>query len=217
GKRAPRVVSLGLAFVIIIGAMWWAYRHTQLTHPTPEFLNTADQLSFYSHWETRLPKYRDIFVDASIKHGLEWPLLSAIGYQESRWQPEAVSPTGVRGLMMLTQSTAKELGVVDRTEPEDSIQGGARYLKYLLSRAPQELDDDGKLWFAVSAYNGGINRLLTAYRQWTSIEGIAPDWYSFEKDMLGAADKSALKVSMLYTRRVRDFYKIAAAFAARGD
>ena len=215
--RWPKAVSIPLALIIVVLSLWLLYQRTQFTHPRPEVLSTADQLSFYSHWETRLPKYRDIFIDASLKNGLDWPLLSAIGYQESKWRADAVSPTGVRGLMMLTRPTARELGVVDRTDPTQSIYGGAQYFKYLLSRAPQTLDDDGKRWFAVSAYNGGINRVSTAFRQWTAIDGIVPDWYAFEKDMLGAADNSALKVSMLYTQRVRDFYKIAAAFSSAGD
>ena len=211
--RWPKRVSIPVTLAVIFASLWLIYQRTQLSHPASEVLSTADQLSFYSHWETRLPEYRDVFIDASAKNGIDWPLLSAIGYQESKWQADAVSPTGVRGLMMLTKPTAKELGVADRTDPVQSIYGGAQYLKYLLSRAPHGLDDDGKRWFAVSAYNGGINRVSTAYRQWTAIEGIDPDWYAFEKDMLGAADKSALKVSMIYTQRVRDFYKIAAAFS----
>ena len=210
GKNFTRtVIVLGLILV----AAWVVYQRTKLVIPPLEVLNTTEQLSFYSHWETRLPRYRELFIDAATQHDLDWPLLVAVGYQESKWREDAISPTGVRGLMMLTQSTAKELGVADRTKPDQSIYGGAQYLRYLLSRAPNELDDEGKRWFAVSAYNGGINRVKTAFRQWSSIEGITPNWFDFERDMLGASENSALRVSMLYTQRVRDFYKMANSFA----
>ncbi|MEM7467829.1 MAG: transglycosylase SLT domain-containing protein [Pseudomonadota bacterium] len=211
--RKPRSIALCgiLLFVVVVGA--YLYRELRLNIPRLESINAADRLSFYSHWETRFPQYRNLFIEASGEHDLEWPLLSAVGYQESKWVADAVSPTGVRGLMMLTQATANELGVRDRTEPAESINGGARYLKYLTLRAPKDLDQDGRRWFAVSAYNGGIGRLTTAYRQWVAIQGSEPDWYAFEKDMLGAAENSALQVSMKYTRRVRDFYKIAGSLA----
>ena len=205
-----------LVMFALIAAVWFIHRQAQIAVPDLEVVNRAEQLSFYSHWETRLPKYKKLFVEAADKHGIDWPLLTAIGYQESKWRENAVSPTGVRGLMMLTRATAKELGVEDRTKPEESIFGGAQYLEYLLSRAPDQLDEEGKLWFAVSAYNGGINRVRTAFRQWSSIEGITPDWFAFERDMLGAEERSALRISMLYTRHVRDYYRIASSIVANG-
>ena len=213
----PKKLTRTFIVVCLLGiAVWFVYRQTQLALPELETINTAEQLSFYSHWETRLPRYKDWFVDASEQYGIDWPLLIAVGYQESKWRPDAVSPTGVRGLMMLTRSTAKELGVQDRTQADQSIYGGAQYLRYLLANAPAELDEEGRLWFAVSAYNGGIHRVKKAFRQWSSIAGITPDWFAFERDMLGAEDKSALKISMLYTRRVRDYYKMAKSIV-RGD
>ena len=206
-----------ILMVCVLVAAWSFYRKVQLSPPSLEVITAADQLSFYSHWETRLPEFRTDFIQAAAEHGLEWPLLSAIGYQESKWRADAVSPTGVRGLMMLTRSTAKELGVEDRTAPDQSIRGGAQYLKYLLARAPQELSEDEKLWFAVSSYNGGFRRVRTAFRQWSSIKGIEPSWHAFEQDMLGADDRTALKVSMLYTQRVRDFYNIAESLVRGGE
>ena len=62
---------------------------------------------------------------------MEWQLLAAIAYQESHWDPQATSPSGVRGLMMLTQSTANEIGVTDRLDPLQSLRDGSRYLKKL--------------------------------------------------------------------------------------
>ena len=216
-RISAKKLLASVLIVCVLAVSWFLYRKIQLSPPTLEVVSAADQLSFYSHWETRLPEFRADFIQAAAEHGLEWPLLSAIGYQESKWRADAVSPTGVRGLMMLTRSTAKELGVEDRTAPEQSIRGGAQYLKYLLARAPKELSEEEKLWFAVSSYNGGFRRVRTAFRQWASIEGIVPSWRAFEQDMLGADDRTALKVSMLYTQRVRDFYKIAGSLVKGGE
>ena len=56
--------------------------------------------------QDRLPRYRDWFKDAAQRYGVDWRVIAAIGYQESHWDPAAISPTGVRGIMMLTTDTA---------------------------------------------------------------------------------------------------------------
>ncbi len=117
---------------------------------------------FLNDYLNIFPKYEFHFFQASKKFGLDWKLLASIGYQESRWDDKAVSYTGVRGLMMLTNDTAKELGVLNRTDPKQSIYGGAEYLKKLLKRLPNNLDDDEKIWFAVAAYNIGMGHVLDA-------------------------------------------------------
>src|SRR5581483_4435961 len=76
----------------------------------------------------RLPHYRAWFEQAAAKYGLDWRLLAAIGFQESRWDPQASSPNGAIGVMMLTANTAQAMGIRDRTSPRESIFAGARYL-----------------------------------------------------------------------------------------
>ncbi len=76
-----------------------------------------------------LPDYRKVFFEAQESTGVEWRLLAAIAYQESQWEPLATSETGVRGLMQLTEETARHLGVVDRLDPRASALGAARYLR----------------------------------------------------------------------------------------
>ena len=83
--------------------------------------------NFIRHYESRLPRYRGMFEEAGAASGVDWRLLAAMGYQESHWRANAVSPTGVRGIMMLTQATADYLGIDDREDPGNSISGGARY------------------------------------------------------------------------------------------
>lgn len=113
---------------------------------------------------TRLPVYRKHFKAVAREYGLDWRLLAAIGYQESRWDPEAVSPTGVRGLMMLTEDTAARVGVDDRTDAVQSIRGGARYLADILSRLPEDVVEPDRTAFALATYNIGLGHLLDARR-----------------------------------------------------
>ena len=117
---------------------------------------------FLNDYINIFPKYEFHFFQASKKFGLDWKLLASIGYQESRWDDKAISYTGVRGLMMLTNDTAKELGVLDRIDPKQSIYGGAEYLNKLLKRLPDGLADDERIWFAVAAYNIGMGHVLDA-------------------------------------------------------
>jgi membrane-bound lytic murein transglycosylase F len=96
------------------------------------------------------------------EYRLEWQLLAAIAYQESHWDPLATSPTGVRGLMMLTQDTAEEIGVSDRLDPLQSLRGGSRYLKDLKRRLPKAIHEPDRTWFALAAYNLGLGHLEDA-------------------------------------------------------
>lgn len=85
---------------------------------TPEEpLDQVDMIHFQARMRDRLPHYLPFFQEAANRHELDWRLLAAVGYQESHWDPRATSPTGVRGVMMLTRNTARSLGVDDRLDP----------------------------------------------------------------------------------------------------
>jgi membrane-bound lytic murein transglycosylase F len=129
--------------------------------PRDNFVGTRQ---FVRDVRTRLPAWRGQFQAAGDFQDLDWRLLAAIGYQESKWDPDAVSATGVRGLMMLTEQTAQTLGIDDRTDPAQSIRGGARYMARLLKRLPKGIEQPDRLWFALAAYNIGIGHLLDARR-----------------------------------------------------
>jgi membrane-bound lytic murein transglycosylase F len=90
---------------------------------------------------------------------MDWRLLAAIGYQESHWDPDASSYTGVRGVMMLTRRTANQLGITDRLDPEQSIEGGARYFLRLHKRLPNRIVEPDRTWMALAAYNIGMGHL----------------------------------------------------------
>jgi len=114
--------------------------------------------------DARLHRWRRYFKRAGDQHNLDWRLLAATGYQESHWDKDAVSPTTVRGIMMLTEATASEVGVSNRRDPLQSINGGARYLVQLLERLPAEITEPDRTWFALAAYNIGYGHVMDARR-----------------------------------------------------
>lgn len=122
----------------------------------------VDTKRFYRHTQTRLPRYEILFQQAAETHNLPWTLLAAQGYQESQWNPKAISPTGVRGIMMLTRNTAAELGIRNRLDPANSIRGGARYLTQLKKRFPEDVQEPDRTWLALAAYNVGFGHLQDA-------------------------------------------------------
>jgi len=111
---------------------------------------------------SQLPKLKPHFIEAEIASGVDWRLLAAIGYQESHWDAKATSPTGVRGLMMLTEETAERLQIKDRLEARDSIIGGARYFALLKEQLPDRILEPDRTWLALAAYNIGIGHLEDA-------------------------------------------------------
>ena len=120
----------------------------------------VDTRTFIRASKRKLPKYKPLFM----KYGttIDWKLLAAISYQESHWDPNATSFTGVRGLMMLTQATANGMDIDDRLDPEQSILGGARYFERTLRRLPEKVPENERIWFALAAYNVGFGHLTDA-------------------------------------------------------
>ena len=139
---------------------------------------------------SRLPQYQLMYEKAGERYNLDWRLLAAVGYQESYWDPTATSPTGVRGLMMLTQETADQLGIKDRLDAGQSIDGGARYLQGLIERMPPGVTEPDRTWMALAAYNAGINHLEDA-RIITQKQGHDPNkWNDVKKYLPLLAEKA---------------------------
>ncbi len=131
----------------------------------------------------RLSQYQLQFEKAGKDYNLDWRLLAAIGYQESYWDALATSPTGVRGLMMLTEETAEQLGIADRLDAAQSIDGGARYFSSLLERMPTGITGPDRVWMALAAYNIGLSHLEDA-RILAQKKGRDPNKWSDVKDSL---------------------------------
>jgi len=122
----------------------------------------VDMAKFKRRIKLLLPRYQDEFEAAADKYNLDWTLLAAQAYQESHWKPGARSPTGVRGIMMLTLDTAKELGVASRLNPQQSIFAGAEYYHSLYQRIPENVVNPDRHWLALAAYNIGLGHLRDA-------------------------------------------------------
>lgn len=141
--------------------------------------NYVDTREFIKSAQSVLPKFRPWFESYSVN--MDWRLLAAMSYQESHWDPKAKSPTGVRGMMMLTLATARDLGIKSRLDPEQSIKGGAIYIANLLSRIPARIPFPDRLWFALASYNVGLGHLEDARKLTQRKGGNADLWVDVKK------------------------------------
>lgn len=122
----------------------------------------------------RLPVLRSWFEEAANTSGLDWRLLAAVGYQESKWDSTARSGDGAAGIMMLTADTAQSMGVQDRNDPRQNILGGAAYLAQVVEMIPERVPEPDRTWMALAAYNVGYGHLEDA-RILTQSHGKSPD------------------------------------------
>ena len=158
-------------------------------------ISRVDLTYLLKRMETRLPKYIDLMVEAGQTYGLDWRLIAAIAYQESLWSKDAVSPTGVRGLMMLTRATASSLGLSNRADPKQSIFGGTRYFLFLRDQIPTRIPEPDRSWFALAAYNVGFAH-VEAIRVYTQGQGGNPDkWKDVSSNLPLLEDPSWYKNS----------------------
>lgn len=143
----------------------------------------VDVARFVRRITERLPPFQGFFEAAAATTPFDWRVLAAQAYQESHWDPNATSPTGVRGLMMLTLPTAEEVGVSDRLDPRQSVEGGAIYLAKMYERLPESIVGDDRLWMALAAYNVGMGHIYDA-RALAEQRGMNPDSWADIADTL---------------------------------
>jgi membrane-bound lytic murein transglycosylase F len=136
---------------------------------------------FYEHTQTRLPTWEALFKSYAHEYHIPWALLAAVAYQESKWDEQAVSYTGVRGLMQITTSTAKHLGIDDREDPVQSIQGGAYYLRYLYDKTPAYLSNYERWTLALAGYNMGWAHVRDARKLALKLHVNPFRWKQFKK------------------------------------
>ncbi|MCS2610917.1 membrane-bound lytic murein transglycosylase MltF [Halomonas dongshanensis] len=183
-----------------------------------DYLEYVGTRTFLTHLDERLPRFTDYFKQAARDTGFDWKLLAAVGYQESHWDPGAVSPTGVRGLMMLTHPTASEMGIENRRDPAQSIDGGARYLRSLKDRLPDSISGDDRLYMAMAAYNVGLGHLYDARRiaelrgtdpnRWENVRDALPllqqrEWHSRTRHGYARGGEP-----VIYVRNIRRYYEM---------
>lgn len=183
-----------------------------------EEFDYVDTRKFTQRIKTILPKYRPYFERAAKKYELDWLMLAAQSYQESHWRASAKSPTGVRGIMMLTQETAKELGIKSRMDPQQSIFGGAHYYKHLYERIPEQVSNPDRHWFTLAAYNVGMGHLYDA-RILAQRMGKNPDRWTDLMTVFPLLSKKKVYTTLKhgyargsepvrYVQRIRDYHDI---------
>lgn len=165
----------------------------------------VDTRSFLRAVDTLLPDLQPLFEKYATD--IDWKMLAAISYQESHWDPQATSPTGVRGLMMLTRNTAQSVGLTDRLDPEQSISGGARYLSDMMKKVPETVPEEERIWFALAAYNMGYAHMLDA-RALTAKQKGNPDSWADVKQRL-----SLLSLKPYYSKTTYGYARGHEAYA----
>ncbi len=125
-------------------------------------LSALDSGALLEKIASDLPRLKPVFQDAERVSGIDWRLVAAIGYQESHWDADATSPTGVRGLMMLTEDTADRLQIKNRLDPRESIVGGARYFALVKESMVSRIGEPDRTFLALAAYNQGVGHLEDA-------------------------------------------------------
>ena len=174
----------------------------------------------------KLPKYKKYFVEAAKNSALDARIIAAVSYQESHWNRKARSPTGVRGMMMLTLDTAKRVGVKNRLNAKQSIFGGAKYLKILYESFSNTIEEPDRLWFTLAAYNIGLGHVEDA-RTITKSQGDNPNsWIDVEKHIPKLSQKKWYKKTKYgfarghepieFVKRVRRYYDILCLYRQEG-
>lgn len=183
-------------------------------------LDYSGAILFAHRLGSRLPTWEQKLKDAAEIYDLDWQLIAALSYQESHWNPKAKSPTGVRGFMMLTRNTAKDMGVTNRLNPDQSIIGGAKYFNSIYNRIPERIADPDRTWLALAAYNIGLGHLEDA-RILTEHHGGNPDkWADVSENIVLLAKRKYYKFTkhgyargweaVKYVQNIRNFHTIIA-------
>lgn len=120
--------------------------------------------TLFAERDARLSPYDPIVQRYADRYGFDWRLIAAQMYQESQFDPRAVSPSGARGLMQLMPRTALALGFADLARPESAIHAGVKYLYELRNEIDADVPVGERTWFALAAYNLGPKRFQHARR-----------------------------------------------------
>ncbi len=139
-------------------------------------LSGHDVRIFLQKSRQTLPKYIRDIKRSSVRHRLPWQLIAAVAYQESNWNPHARSYTGVRGIMQLTNETANLMGVENRRDPAQSIEGGTKYIRFLYEKIPSDINSKDRLALTLAAYNIGYGHLLDAQKLAESLGKNPESW-----------------------------------------
>lgn len=130
--------------------------------------------NFYSLNKQQISPYDGLIKKYSKSLNWDWRLVASQVYQESKFDPRVSSWAKASGLMQLMPNTAKELGVTNRSDPEQSIKGGTKYLKQLWKRFEHITDSIQRTKFTMASYNSGLYHVIDA-QNLAEIEGLKKD------------------------------------------
>ncbi|WP_444901179.1 transporter substrate-binding domain-containing protein [Microbulbifer sp. SSSA007] len=166
-----------------------------------------------------LSPYDDLVKESAFKYDFDWRMIVAQMWQESNFNPKAVSPVGAQGLMQVMPATAEEMGFPPPLfEPERGIKAGVKYMDWVRDRFNPALPTVNKLWFTLASYNAGYGHLLDAQRLAEQL-GLDPNvWFdNVEVAMLKLAQPQYFKRArygyvrgsepVQYVRNISNLYK----------
>ena len=190
-------------------------------------IRPVDSHTFIKNARKRLPKYEKIFREAALEYDMDWRFLAAVSYQESLWNSKAVSPTGVKGLMMLTNNTALQLKIKNRRDPVKSVHGGTKYYLSMHKKIPARIGEPDRTWFALAAYNVGFGHLEDA-RILAQRAGLNPDLWSDVKKYLPLLSKKKWyeqtkhgyargREPVTYVQNIRNYYDLLVWLDHKGE
>ena len=187
-------------------------------------LNNFEKSKFDKLLNEKFLLYENLFKKAGEENNVEWELLAAISFQESQWDPRARSNMGVRGMMMVTLETAAIVGVKNRLDPEQSINGGSKYIASLLEKNIFGKSQSDQLAISLASYNLGPTNIINI-AQTIDKEPDQMMWEDFEsvlKNLSGEdvnlVDKNGYKrgqQAIDYVHRVEDYYKLMIAYSCK--
>ncbi len=151
-------------------------------------IKPADTVNFLKNYNLRWQKIKSTIYQIANQYNISPTLLGAIAYQESHWNPKAVSPTLVKGIMMLTKTTAKEQNISNRLDVQQSLAGGVRHFLKMKAKIPARITEPDRTDFALAAYNLGYGNLEKA-RILTQKGGDNPDLWSDVRQYLPELNK----------------------------
>lgn len=194
----------------------------QLTQLIERYYGHVDKYSavettvFLRHVGNRLSLFESTFKEAGEIYGVDWRLLAAIAYQESHWETDATSPTGVRGIMMLTLKTAAELNVANRLDSRESILGGAHYFLKMRQRIPDDIKEPDRTWMALASYNVGYGHLEDARKLTQKTKGDPDRWIDVKDRLPWLSQKKWYtqtrhgyargREPVVYVQNIREYY-----------
>jgi len=117
---------------------------------------------FYSLNKNQISRFDDIIKENAEILGWDWRLVASMIYQESRFKTDASSWAGAGGLMQIMPAIAEDLGIDDRTDPEENINSGTKYLRRLWNRFDMVEDSVQRIKFTLASYNCGYYHVADA-------------------------------------------------------